>query len=106
MKYTLARYSVRPEKVKEVRRAIAEFVAEVRRHEPRTLYLVFREEGQHSFVHWMCFENDAAERRHSQAKYNQFFVRKLMESVVGKPIFTDFDLLSSSRKHWPLPAKG
>jgi quinol monooxygenase YgiN len=102
MKYTLARYTVRPEKVREVKRAIAEFVSELRLHEPRTLYLVFREENAHSFAHWMSFENDAAERRHSQSKYNQHFVRKLMESCVGKPTFTVFDLFSSSRKHWPL----
>ena len=99
----MARYTVRPEKVKEVKRALAEFISEVRRHEPRTLYLVFREDGAHSFVHWMCFENDAAERRHSQSKYSQHLVRKLMEFCVGKPTFTDFDLFSSSRKHWPLP---
>jgi quinol monooxygenase YgiN len=103
MKYTLARYSVRPEKVKELKRAVAEFISEVKKNEPRTLYLVFREPTAHSFAHWMCFENDAAERRHSQSRYNQFFVRRLMECCAGKPTFTEFDLFSSSRKHWPLP---
>ena len=102
MKYTMAKYTVRPEKVKEVRRAIAEFVAEVRKHEPRTLYLVFRENGQHTFVHWMAFENEAAERRHSQSRYNDRFVKKLLLNCAGKPAFTDFRLFASSRKHWPL----
>ena len=102
MKYTMAKYTVRPEKVKEVKRAIAEFVAEVRKHEPRTLYLVFRENGQHTFVHWMAFENEAAERRHSQSRYNDRFVKKLLLNCAGKPSFTDFQLFASSRKNWPL----
>lgn len=102
MKYTMARYTVRPEKIKTVKQAIAEFVAEVRRHEPRTLYLVFREPGQHSFVHWMSFEDDAAERRHAQSRYNDRFVKKLFPNCVGKAVFSDFRLLAASRKHWPL----
>src|SRR5437870_3359559 len=102
MKYTLARYTVRPEKVKEVKRALAEFIAEVRKHEPRTLYLVFRENGQHTFVHWMSFESEAAERRHSQSRYNDHFVKKILPNCVGKPTFTEFRLFGASRKHWPL----
>ena len=77
MKYTMAKYTVKPEAVKAVRRAIAEFVDEVRKHEPRTLYVAFREEGQHTFVHWMRFENEAAERRHAQARYSKRFAHKL-----------------------------
>src|SRR5437016_11842347 len=104
MKYTLARYTVRPEKVKEVKRAIAEFIAEVRKHEPRTLYLVLRENGQHNFVHWMAFENEAAERRHSQSRYNDRFVKKLLPNCLGKASFSEFSLFAASRKHWPLSA--
>ena len=102
MKYTLAKYTVRPEKVKEVKKALAEFIAEVRKHEPRTLFAVFRENGQHSFIHWMRFENEAAERRHSQSRYNDRFARKLLANCVGKPFFTDFKLFGASRKHWTL----
>jgi len=102
MKYTMARYTVRPETVREVKQAIAEFVTEIRRHEPRTLYLVFREERQHTFVHWMSFEDEAAERRHAQARYNDRFVKKLLPSCVGKASFNEFRLFAASKKHWPL----
>ncbi len=106
MKYTMARYTVRPETVKEVKKAIAEFIAEVRKNEPRTLFLVFREEGQHTFVHWMSFENEAAERRHAQSRYNDHFVKKLMECGVGKPSFSEFRLFATSKKQWVLTPAG
>ena len=102
MTYTMATYKVRPDKIKEVKKAIHEFVAEVRKHEPRTVYLAFREEGQHTFVHWMSFESEAAERRHSQSKYNNRFVKKLLPICVGKPALSEFRLLAASRKHWAL----
>jgi quinol monooxygenase YgiN len=102
MKYTMARYTVRPEKVKEVKKAIAEFISEIRKHEPRTLYVVFRENEQHTFVHWMAFENEAAERRHSQSHYNVQFVKKLLPSCVGKAVFTEHQLFATSRKQWVL----
>ena len=102
MKYTMARYTVKPETVKSVKRAIAEFVEEVHKHEPRTLYAVFREEGQHTFVHWMRFENEAAERRHAQARYSKHFAHKLLPTFVGKAAFSEFRLLASTKKQWLL----
>lgn len=102
MKFTMARYTVKPEKLKEVKKAIAEVTGEIRRHEPRTLYLVFREESATSFIHLMSFENEAAERKHSQSRYVDRFVKKLYPSCVGKPVFTEFDLLASTKKQWVL----
>ena len=100
MKYTMTKYTVKPETVKAVMQAIAEFVAEVRKHEPRTLYVVFREEGQHTFLHWMWFENEAAERRHAQARYSQRLAHKLAPTFVGKASFSEFRLLATTRKQW------
>src|SRR5437870_399061 len=105
MNYTMASYTVRPEKVKEVKKAIAEFLAEIRKHEPRTLYLVFRENGSHTFVHWMSFENEAAERRHAQAHYNNHFVKKLVPNCLGTATFTEFGLLAATKKQWLLAPK-
>jgi quinol monooxygenase YgiN len=102
MKYTMARYTVKPERVKEVKRALAEFVAQVHKHEPRTLYLIFREEDQHTFVHWIGFENEAEERRHSQSSYNNRLVKTLMRGCVGKPTFSEFRLCGASKHYWTL----
>jgi len=102
MKYTLARYTVKQEKLKEVKKAIAEVVAEIRQHEPRTLYLVFREESKTTFIHLMSFENEAAERRHAQSRYIDRFVKKLYPNCLGKPVFNEFDLLGTTKKQWLL----
>jgi quinol monooxygenase YgiN len=102
MKYIMARYTVRPEAVKQVKKAISEFIAEVHHHEPRTFYAVFRENGQHTFVHLMRFENEEAERRHSRSKYNDRFVKKLLSSCVGKPTFVDYRFFAASKQHWSL----
>ena len=100
MIYTMAQYTVKPEAAKAVKRAIAEFVNEVRKHEPRTLYVVFREESQHTFVHWMEFENETAERRHAQAQYTKHFAHKLAPTFVGKAAFREFRLLATTKKQW------
>ena len=102
MKYTMAKYTVKPETVNAVKRAIAEFVDEVRKHEPRTLYVVLREEGQHTFVHWMWFENQAAERRHALARYSKRFAHKLSPTFVGKAAFSEFRLFATTKKQWLL----
>ena len=104
MKYTMAKYTVKPETVQAVKRAMAEFADEVRKHEPRTLYVVFREAGQHTFVHWMRFENEAAERRHIQAPYTMRFAHKLSPSFVGKAAFSEFQLLATTKSQWLLAA--
>ena len=100
MKYTLSRFTVKPEKIKEVKRALAE----TRRNEPRTLYLVFREESESTFFTLVSFENEAAWRRHAQSRYVDHFVKKLLPACEGKPLFLDLSLFASSRKQWLLDA--
>ncbi len=102
MKYTMARYTVKPDKVKEVKRAICEFVDEVRLHDPRTLYLVFREGTTATFLHLMCFENEAAQRRHELSRYNDRFAKKVFPNCVGRPTFSEINLFAASKKHWML----
>jgi quinol monooxygenase YgiN len=102
MKYTMARYTVRQDKLKEVRAALAEFVAAIREHEPRTLYVVFREPGQPVFVHLMAFEHEAAERRHIQSRYNDLFVKRVYPCCRDRPVFTELDLHGASRTQWLL----
>jgi|SRR5881396_3421929 len=102
MKYTLAKFTVKQERLKEVKRALAELVSEIRRNEPRTLYLVFREERKSSFFTLFSFENEAAWRRHAQSRYVDRFVKKLLPACEGKPLFLDLRLAATSRKQWML----
>lgn len=105
MKYTLAKYAVRPEKLREVKQALREFVAEIRGHEPKTLYLIFRGEDKTTFYHLMRFENEAARLKHNQSRYNAHFVKKLYPHCVGRPEFTEMCLHDASKKQWALTNK-
>jgi quinol monooxygenase YgiN len=100
MKYTMAKYTVKEERLKDVKRAIAEVVAEIRKREPRTLYLVFREESRPTFIHLMSFESEAARRKHAQSRYIDRFVKKVYPICEGKPVFAELTLFAGSRKQW------
>jgi quinol monooxygenase YgiN len=102
MKHTLSRFTVKPEKIRETKRALAELVVAIREHEPKTLFLVFRAESNNAFLLLMSFENEAAERRHAQSRYVAQFARKLLPLCGGKPIFSELNLFLSSRKQWVL----
>ena len=102
MKYTLSRFTVKQEKIKEVKRALAELVQETHRSEPRTLYVVFREEGKSTFFTLISFENEAAWRRHARSRYVDRFVKKLLPVCEGKPLFLDLKFFVSTRKQWVL----
>jgi len=100
MKYTLSSFTVSQEHLKKAKRALAELVADVRRHEPHTLYLVFREEDQPVFFCLMAFADEAAERAHAQTKYVGKFARKILPLCDGKPYFTDLGFFASTQPRW------
>jgi quinol monooxygenase YgiN len=102
MNYTLCSFTVKPEKLKEAKRALAELVSEIRRKEPRTFYLAFREERRCTFFTLMSFADEAAQRRHAQSRYVDRFVKKLLPGCEGKPRFTELHQLASSKKQWVL----
>ena len=102
MKYTLSRFTVKQDKMKNVKRALAELVYEIRRNESRTLYVVFREESKSTFFILFSFENEAAWRRHAQSRYVDRFVKKLLPVCEGKPLFVDLSFFASTRKQWVL----
>jgi len=102
MKYTLSKFTVKEEKLKEAKRVIAELVTAIREHEPRTLYLVFREDRKSTFFTLVSFENEAAWRRHAQSRHVDRFAKKLLPLCEGKPLFLDLSQFASSRKQWVL----
>ncbi|MEY2410190.1 MAG: hypothetical protein QOF48_2860 [Verrucomicrobiota bacterium] len=106
MNYTISSFTVKQEYVKPAKRALAELVAAVRENEPKTLYVVFREEGSPAFFTLMSFENEAAERRHAQSRYVAHFAKKLLPLCDGKPRFTELSFFAASRKQWALDKGG
>ena len=105
MKYTLARFTVKPEHLKDTRLALAELIVEVRKNQPRTLYTVFRTDTPETFVALMGFENEAAEKRHSQSKYIAEFARKILPCCDGKPLYRELAIFGSTRKQWLLESE-
>ena len=106
MNYTISNFTVKQEHLKSAKRALAELVAAVSENEPKTLYLVFCEEGLPTFITLMSFENEAAERRHAQSRYVAQFAKKLLPLCDGKPRFTELAYFAGSRKQWSLDKDG
>jgi len=102
MNYTLSSFTVKQEQVKPAKRALAELVAAVREHEPRTLYLVFRQGSSSTFFTLMSFEDEAAERRHAQSRHVSHFAKKVLPLCEGKPSFIELDYFAGSKKQWLL----
>lgn len=99
--YTIAEYRVRPEGVAKVRKAIEEFVAYVRKNEPRTrLYEAWQQKEDHTrFVHFFIFEDAAANEAHGNSAAVKRFEAAYGPELVGGPVvFTDYDLVATNQK--------
>ena len=95
--HMLALYRVRKEKVREVREAVAEFVAAVRENEPGTLfYEAYQGRGDVSFFHIMTFEDGESEEAHRQTPHMEIFAGKLYPHCEEEPGFVDLDLIGSN----------
>jgi quinol monooxygenase YgiN len=96
--YTIAQYRIRNSGIEKVKRAIAEFVPYVQKHEPGTrMYLAWQEtEDPTRFVHFFIFENEAAHQAHSRSEaVRRFEAAYGPELEGGKVIFTDYELIAA-----------
>ena len=96
MRFKMARYTVRPDKLEEVKEAIAEFVDQIKENEPATFYETYQEGSAPSFVHLMCFDSEESEDAHRNAAHTNTFTDRLYSSCENPPVFTDLSLLGSS----------
>lgn len=85
----IAEYTVHDGALEAVQEAIGRFVAAVHEAEPATVYEAYRLEEEHSFLHFMAFENADAEEAHRRAPYTQTFVAALYPRCVEPPRFTE-----------------
>jgi quinol monooxygenase YgiN len=98
--YTVAQYRVRPSGVEKVKQAIKEFVPYVQAKEPGTrMYLAWQEKDDPTrFVHFFIFENEAAQKTHSQsAAVKQFEAAYRPELDGGDVVFTDYNLVATNQ---------
>jgi quinol monooxygenase YgiN len=93
----VARFQVRPEEVAAAKAAIARFVAAVHAEEPGTLrYDAFQEEDGVSFLHIMCFQDEAAETHHRGTAHVRAFVTALYPLCAVAPWFTAIEAVTDA----------
>ncbi len=96
--YQTAHYQVNAGAVGKVKAAIEEFVRYVDEHEPGTkLYAAWQQEDDLTrFVHLFIFENEDAQRVHSESDAVKRFESVYSPELVGGPvIFTDFAMVAA-----------
>jgi predicted ester cyclase/quinol monooxygenase YgiN len=97
--YTIAEYSVRPQGVDKVKRAIGEFVPYVQASEPGTrMYLAWQQQSDPSrFVHFFIFEDEAAHEVHGRSEaVKRFEAAYRPELNGGDVVFTDYNLIAAN----------
>jgi quinol monooxygenase YgiN len=98
MIHMMAQYSIRADRIAEVRQIIQAFVAAVKRNETDTLrYESFQLWDTSSFVHVMTFADEAAEERHRTAAYTRDFVDALYPHCDRQPEFRNLSLIASAK---------
>jgi quinol monooxygenase YgiN len=98
--YQTAEYQVNEGAIEEVRRAIVEFVDYVRANEQGTkLYAAWqREDDPTRFIHLFIFEDEAAQRTHSESDEVRRFESVYSPELVGGPVvFTDHVSIADNR---------
>jgi quinol monooxygenase YgiN len=97
---TIAQYRVKPSGVDKVRRAVAEFVAYVRAHEPGTrLYVAWQQKDDPTrFVHFFIFDDEASHAVHAgSAAVKRFEAAYRPELAEGDVVFTDYEVVASNQ---------
>jgi len=97
---TIAQYRVRPSGIDKVKRAIEEYVRDVKANEPGTRrYVVWQQTHDPTcFVHFYIFDDEAAHNFHSKSEaLKRFEAAYLPELDGGDVVFTDYCLVATSR---------
>ncbi len=96
MKHRIARFKVRASEVAAAEKAIIEFVARVA-DEPGTLrYDSFREADGVTYIHFMTFADEDAEKAHRETDHVKKFVAELYPRCEVQPVFTDLKKISGA----------
>ncbi|GEM_PF-1123190 len=94
----IAEFTVKQEKLTECIAAIEEFIAEIKKHEPHTLfYDSYQKPDKVSFVHLMVFYGQQAEEFHRNTPHVQKFVSILYPNCMKEPAFIDLTLIASKQ---------
>ena len=98
--YTIAEYSIRPDGIEKVKKAIEEFVTYLKANEPTTrLYAAWQQKDDPTrFVHFFIFQDEAAHKTHSHsAAVKRFEAAYGPELAGGDVVFTDYNLIATNQ---------
>ncbi len=86
----IVRYRVNKDKLKDVIKAVKEFVNEVRKNEPGTIrYDAYQLKDKMSFIHFMSFKDSKDENIHRKTRHVKKFVSILYPNCEEEPEFID-----------------
>ncbi len=92
----VAQYKVKKVEVRAVEQAIIEFVAAITQNEPHTFYEAYQSGDGVSFIHFMAFPDQDAEKKHLAAIYTMKVAEVLSPRCEAAPTFTGLKLVRSS----------
>jgi quinol monooxygenase YgiN len=93
--HLMVTYRIRKDRAEAARKLIAQLVAAIARHEPRTLdYRVFQHANtESSFTHTMAFPDTEAHLAHIAAPHMKQFVEALVRDCEDGPHYTEMRLI-------------
>jgi len=96
--YKIAMYKAKREKLPEVLAVIGELVTATKTNDPGTLrYEAYQEADEVSFVHFMCFVDQAADNTHRTAAHTKKFIRVIYPLCDEEPIFFDLHQIAPTK---------
>ena len=91
-------YSVKPNKVEEIKRAITNLVFHVKEDEPAVMfYETFQLGKTGEFIHFISFMNPKAEEEHKNAIHTKEFFKIINACIVKKPVYTDLNMIATNK---------
>lgn len=101
MKHLMVEYTIQEEAMEQVLEAIQTFVMAIADNEPKTkVYSSYQKSNNRlAFVHFMTFEDAAAEEDHKNAEHTKHFVGVLYPHCIIEPEFTELNEIASTDKH-------
>ena len=102
----IARYRVKKKKLPQAKKAIGEFIEEMKKNEPGiSHYEVFQEKNEPaSFVHVIKFKDRMAERIHEKSAHVQKLKKALYPICKKEPEFTYLKIVDSIKEPRTKPA--
>ncbi len=97
MRTKIARYKIPASKTERFETVLESLLEEIAKHEPETIYEVYRVKNDAAYLHIIKFPDAVAEEKHKRAIYTAEFIKKLYGISENGVNF--YDLIPVGYKH-------